>query len=183
MPDPQFIGGVLIIGFGNSMRGDDALGFLAAQRLEAVWAPREGAALSGGAEPNPGDAPPMIRPVSVHACHQLTPELAEPVSRAGLVIFLDASGALPAGQVACHPVTAAAASPGALGHSLSPSGLLALAHALYGTEPEGILITAGLASTAVGAALSPAAAEALERMVQKALEMVESHHEQMAEPE
>ena len=61
--------GVLVIGVGNPLRGDDGLGWHAAEHL------RE-------------------RLVELHAtvtsCHQLIPELAEPVSRAERVIFIDA---------------------------------------------------------------------------------------------
>lgn len=49
-----------IIGYGNPLRGDDAVGFEAAERLGGV------------------------------ALHQLTPEWMEPISRAERVIFIDA---------------------------------------------------------------------------------------------
>jgi hydrogenase maturation protease len=53
---------VLIIGYGNPLRGDDGLGYRAAERI-------------------PGAI----------AVHQLTPELMDPISRADRVVFLDAS--------------------------------------------------------------------------------------------
>lgn len=66
----------LIIGYGNPLRGDDGLGWHVAQRLAAVL--------------------PQHR-ARIEVCHQLTPELAEPISRADLVIFIDAEDLAPAG--------------------------------------------------------------------------------------
>ena len=60
----------LIIGYGNPLRGDDGLGWRAAEQLAEIIPQSE---------------------AEVIACHQLTPELAEPISRARLVIFIDMS--------------------------------------------------------------------------------------------
>ena len=51
---------ILIIGYGNPLRGDDGVGYMAAERLDGL------------------------------ARHQLTPELMEPISQAASVIFIDA---------------------------------------------------------------------------------------------
>lgn len=51
---------ILIIGYGNPLRGDDAVGYVAAERLDGL------------------------------ARQQLTPELMEPISQAARVIFIDA---------------------------------------------------------------------------------------------
>src|SRR5690349_6241379 len=61
---------VLIVGYGNPLRGDDAFGFLAAEKLRSEIVSAD---------------------VEVLALHQLVPELMEPVSRAELAIFIDAS--------------------------------------------------------------------------------------------
>src|SRR5271169_6238011 len=60
----------LILGFGNPLRSDDAAGYNAAVALEPEFSATN---------------------TAVIAVHQLTPELAEPVSRASRVLFLDAS--------------------------------------------------------------------------------------------
>ena len=60
---------VLILGCGNPLRGDDGVGWHAAERL-----------LKRSAELD----------ATIKSCHQLTPELAEPVSKAERVIFIDA---------------------------------------------------------------------------------------------
>jgi hydrogenase maturation protease len=52
---------LLIIGYGNPLRGDDAVGYQVAESLGAI------------------------------AVHQLTPELMEPISRASRVVFIDAA--------------------------------------------------------------------------------------------
>lgn len=75
---------------------------------------------------------------------QWTPERAERISRADLVIFLDASVWLPPGEIHLQSVAPAMARPGALTHSLTPAGLLGLANQLYEKVPErAFLLTVG----------------------------------------
>lgn len=71
----------IIVGFGNTLRGDDGLGQAVAAVLAA--APPEGA--------------------DVLACHQLTPELAEQLAAAALAVFVDAAAGAPAGSIAVEP--------------------------------------------------------------------------------
>ena len=68
----------LIIGFGNPLRGDDGLGWHAAQELRKT--------LTG-------------EDAEVIACLQLMPELAEAVAHSKRVIFIDAAVGEPAGEV------------------------------------------------------------------------------------
>jgi hydrogenase maturation protease len=68
----------LVIGYGNPLRRDDGFGYQVARRL---------------AELLPADRADVI------ACHQLTPELAEPISRSELVIFVDARQGAEPGRV------------------------------------------------------------------------------------
>ena len=63
-------GGVLVIGYGNALRTDDGIGWHVAERLA------DDARLDG---------------VMVIQRHQLTPELALDISRADLVVLIDAS--------------------------------------------------------------------------------------------
>ena len=100
-----------MIGYGNPLREDDGVGWAAVELLE--------------------QAPPDER-VRAHACHQLTPELAEPVSAAGTVLFIDARAGGVAGQVEIREVEPDAGTPPGLTHALSPGALLALARELYG---------------------------------------------------
>jgi hydrogenase maturation protease len=124
----------LIIGYGNPLRGDDAAGFQAAERLGGL------------------------------AVHQLTPELMEPISQAGSVIFIDAKAAGVPGAIAERPLE-----PGAAGapftHHATPEALLAGARALYGRCPPAILITITGADFEIGHPLSPRVSQALETLV------------------
>jgi hydrogenase maturation protease len=115
------IGPAVIIAYGNPLREDDGLGWLAGQRLAeelANW------------------------PVEVHLCHQLTPDLALPLSQASRVAFIDAGAGAP-GVITGQPVEPQAPQPSAFSHHLDPAGLLALAEALYGGCPPAALFTLG----------------------------------------
>ena len=59
----------LVIGYGNTLRGDDGVGQKVAEVIASLG-------LSG------------IRALS---CHQLTPELADPISEVRMVVFVDAT--------------------------------------------------------------------------------------------
>jgi hydrogenase maturation protease len=102
-------GSILVIGYGNTLRGDDGVGQHVALAI-SKWR-------------MPG--------LNVKAAHQLTAELAEPVSQADLVIFVDGQVAGEEGDVTVHRLEP---SPGAgfAGHTSDPRGVLALALAVYG---------------------------------------------------
>jgi hydrogenase maturation protease len=131
---------VLIIGYGNPLRGDDGLGWHAAQQCAAVL-PR---AL-----------------VNVLACHQLTPDLAEPISQAGLVIFLDADAQGPPGQLSCRSIVAHPSEAGVFSHHLTPQTLLACAQVLYAGNPRAVVLSISGADFGYGECLSPAVSTAL----------------------
>src|SRR5690349_3202000 len=71
----------LVIGYGNPLRGDDSLGYAVADQLLSEPRPRG------------PDGLWIIR------SQQLTPEMAEPLSRSDVAIFVDAAADLPAGQL------------------------------------------------------------------------------------
>ncbi|HVN05654.1 MAG TPA: hydrogenase maturation protease [Bryobacteraceae bacterium] len=119
----------LVIGYGNSLLGDDGAGPFVARKL-------------GG---------------SAIACHQLTPELIEPIGRADQVIFVDAHAAVPAGEIRVEPVRPRACS--AI-HRFEPGTLLAWTEQLYGRAPEALLIGIGARSFEAGEQLTPAAKRA-----------------------
>jgi hydrogenase maturation protease len=124
-------GTILVIGYGNDLRGDDAAGRRAAAQV-AAWA-------------LPG--------VEVRALHQLTPELAEPLAAAERAIFLDAHPVSCAADLRVHRLQPAAPAP-RLAHTCDPSGLLALAHIVFGRRPEAWWITIPATDFAFGAPLS-----------------------------
>ncbi|MFP4437260.1 MAG: hydrogenase maturation protease [Chloroflexaceae bacterium] len=123
---------LLIIGYGNPLRGDDGVGWHAAHKLaRAICAPH----------------------VRVLACHQLTLDLAEPISQADAVIFIDAcapgtctTGTIPTStqhlpdgdRLFLQPVHPDPATPGISSHHLTPAALLTSTHVLYGTCPAAV---------------------------------------------
>lgn len=99
----------LVIGIGNPLRGDDAVGPLLAARV-------------GG-----------------RGVHQLTPELAADLAPLKRVLFIDAwlapAGAVPRLDPLQPGIAAAAGESSS--HRLDPAQLLALSRALYGEAPPG----------------------------------------------
>jgi hydrogenase maturation protease len=141
---------VLVIGYGNPLRGDDGFGWHAAQSLD---------------QDEPGGA------LEVIACHQLTPELAEPVSRARLVIFIDAERGEVPGQCSCQAVEPQRSTAASLSHQCDPSTLLTWAQTLYGTCPPAVLLCVTGQSFAHEEELSPALRAALPAVQAKVHEL------------
>jgi hydrogenase maturation protease len=131
---------VLIVGYGNPLRGDDGYGWHAAERLRQVIDDPE---------------------VEVLALHQLTPELMEPLSRAQRAIFIDASVPSPAAPRAGTPLRPS------FTHHLTPGALMAGAQTLYGRAPEAILLTTPGENFGFGEGLSGRVQRALDETVEK----------------
>jgi hydrogenase maturation protease len=107
--------GALVIGYGNTLRGDDGIGPAVAEAIVAR-------------------ALPGVRVVVVH---QLTPELAPDLAGCRRAVFVDAAATGEA--VTVTPLTDDAPAP-SLAHAADPRGLLALARAAYGRGPEAWLV-------------------------------------------
>jgi hydrogenase maturation protease len=134
---------ILVIGYGSELRGDDAVGLRVAEAL--------------GQEGLPD--------TQVLAVHQLTPELAEPLSQAAAAVFIDAALDGPPGQVEvipCGPVDLGRP----LGHISDPDALLALAEAVFGQTPSAWLVKVHVESTALGSPLSKAAEQGIRAAVE-----------------
>jgi hydrogenase maturation protease len=146
-PDPRETGEpvLLVIGYGNELRSDDALGRKLASAIELLRLDR-------------------VRVLSVH---QLTPELAEPISQADAVVFLDAGVTEHAAiQVErLFPVSGA----GVGSHLGDPKVLLSMALLLFGKAPPGWWITVRAYDLGFGENLSPSA----QAMMPQALEAFE----------
>jgi hydrogenase maturation protease len=139
----------LVIGYGNPLRADDGLGWIVGQRLRTD--------LSGGRYS--GD-------VVVLAEHQLTPELAEPISRARLVVFIDArEGDLP-GWVDCRVVDPTGDASLTFSHDVDPPSLLRMARLLYGTCPIGVVVSVVGEAFGYGTVLSPVVQAAVPKVIQ-----------------
>jgi hydrogenase maturation protease len=136
----------LVIGYGNELRRDDAVGPRVA-RAVADWALPEAEAV---------------------AAQQLLPELAERVARASEVLFVDA--AADERHVSFRLVEPEQRAP-VLGHTGSPAELLTLAAALYGRRPVAWLLTVPASDFGFGVGLSPLAA----RGMAEALSCIHQH--------
>ena len=133
----------LVIGYGNTLRGDDGAGFLAAELLRDR----------------------IHRPdIEILSQHQLLPELMEPISRASRVIFIDASVSGRAGKVHRIPLRPAPAC-ARVTHHATPEALLAGAQSLYGHTPEATLYVIPGRNFQVGQELTPSVRRAVDQLV------------------
>jgi hydrogenase maturation protease len=137
-------GGILVVGYGNTLRTDDGIGWHAAGRLA-------------------GDE--RLSGAVILQRHQLTPELALDISAASLVVFIDASRELSPGSVDVGRVERTDVARSTSSHHLSPPVLVALAHELYGRAPAAYVVRCGVASLDVGDQLSPAVEAASARVI------------------
>jgi hydrogenase maturation protease len=110
---------VLVVGYGNTIRGDDGIGWRAVESLARAGVPSHLVAM---------------------LVHQLNPELARTVADAGLALFVDAARDGQPGQLRCRPVPIDAPESD-LTHQLTPAALMALARSLYGAAPPAFEIT------------------------------------------
>jgi hydrogenase maturation protease len=143
-------GKVLILGYGNPLRTDDGFGWQAAERLIALVD-----------DPN----------VDIRPLDQLTPELAEPLSRAGQAIFIDAAREGTPGELCRQPIEPQPA--GAFTHHVTPATLLALARDLYGHAPAAVLFTAAGLSFDFGQTLSESMEAALGEVCARVLSLLQ----------
>jgi hydrogenase maturation protease len=108
---------VLIIGYGNTLRGDDGVG------------PRVAEAVGGLNLPG----------VRTLMCPLLTPELADPISRVERVIFVDAAVDAPP-EMRWRKLQPKESSQ-LMAHAADPRTMLALARDVFGNAPEAWWLT------------------------------------------
>ncbi len=143
---------ILVIGFGNPLRGDDSFGMQAVEKLKHEVTAKE---------------------IQFVECQQLTPELAESVSKADLALFVDADMDGVAGTIHSRRVLPAKPQRAdSLVHHLDPSALLGLAEALYHRAPEALLMTVTGECFGYGSQLSPEVAKALPGIVEHMKELI-----------
>ena len=143
--------GTLIIGYGNPLRSDDAFGWHASRMLAETLTAKD---------------------IEVITCHQLTPELAEPLSRCRRAVFIDADTEGTPGEIHRCAVRPKVPSSSSFTHTCTPSGLLASSQQLYGRRPQAIVITVTAQSFEFGDALSPAVSSALPKVVEMVCQWV-----------
>lgn len=145
----------LILACGNPLRGDDGLGLWL-----AAWAEDRFRAEAG---------------VRVMARQQWTPELAQDISQAASVLFVDASVACSPGAIQIASVDPTLDSPVFATHHLSARQLLGLCSVGYGRVPrKALLFTVGIDSVDLGETLSDTV-EALIPQAQALIETAVSH--------
>lgn len=136
---------VVLIGYGNPLRRDDGFGWQLARRLQN--------------ELNDPD-------IEIIAAHQLTPELAESLSRADYAIFADASTTAEDDEPELRELAAQAAGGGQFTHHVSPQCLLSFTRTLYDAAPrKAWLLSVRAQDMGLGQELSPGVAGALETAV------------------
>jgi len=106
----------LLIGYGNCLREDDAVGWHAVERINT-------------------DA-------DIVQCRQLTPELAPKIAQASIVVFFDAAIDQEPGSI--HEARVSPDAFESWTHHVSPGQLLAMAKQLTGCMPAAFLITGGV---------------------------------------
>lgn len=140
---------VLVIGFGNVLRGDDGIGVTVAREVAGMEMPD----------------------VEVMVVHQLTPELAADLASVRVAIFVDAS-------VNEEPVATLNLSDPAVSlpttHFSDPCWLLWLVQTVYGESPEAWKVTVGGADfsfreglSAVGRENADQARDRVVRLIQR----------------
>ena len=128
---PNFL---LVIGYGNRLRGDDGVGPMVAE-IVASW---------------------QIAGVRALAVSQLAPELVEELKNADRVLFVDASAARLRDPFTMD-IVEARESRRTLGHHSDAAHLLALTRELEGRCPEGWMLAIAVQSLDYGESLSETA--------------------------
>jgi hydrogenase maturation protease len=146
----------LVVGYGNALRGDDAVGCRVAELLA-------------------GDA--RLAGARIEARHQLTPELAEDIAAAGLVVLIDAAeGEASPGEVRVEPVVGRGEMRASRGsHSCEAAAIVDLAERVYGRAAPVVLVHVAGQCFEPGSDLSPAVAAALPIAVDTVVAIADEH--------
>jgi hydrogenase maturation protease len=140
---PLQIAGLLVIGYGNPLRCDDGVGPRVVEAVEELKLPA----------------------VRTLVCQQLSPEHAEPISRARTVVFVDAAVDAPT-EVQLRKLE-----PGGttqlMAHAADPRTMLALARDVFGHAPQAWWLTIPAVKLGFGDDLSPAARRGFDKAVQE----------------
>lgn len=134
---------LLVIGYGNTLRGDDGVGPRVAEAVEALH-------LSG---------------VSTLVCQQLSPEHAAPIALAENVIFVDAAVDAP-DEVQFRPLEPNDKSQ-LMAHAADPRTMLALSRDVFGHVPHAWWLTIPAEKMEFCEELTPAAQRGCREAVQK----------------
>lgn len=151
---------LLVIGYGNTLRGDDGVGPRVAEAIGKLNLPG----------------------VRTLVCQQLSPEHAEPVSRAHTVVFVDAETVQGSGIPNPQPATLnrelirwRKLKPGEssqlMAHAADPRTLLALARDVFGHAPQAWWLTIPAVKLDFSEELTPEARSGFAEAVNKIQEL------------
>ncbi len=146
---------VLVLAYGNPLRRDDGVGWVIGERLAEIL-------------------PENVADVRV--LHQLTPELAEPISHAEAVIFVDAAEGEKPGTIRWTEIQ-----PGSFTHQVEPASLLDAAQELFGHCPPAALLTVTGGDFGYGEGLSPAVANAVGQAIGQIQKFIERRRLEIGE--
>jgi hydrogenase maturation protease len=135
--------GFLVIGYGNTLRGDDGVGPRVAEAIEELNLPG----------------------VEVLVCQLLSPEYADPVSRAHTVVFVDAAVDTPR-EVQLRKLEPGESSQ-LMAHAADPRTMLALARDVYGHVPQAWWLTIPAMKLDFSEELTPEAQRGFAEAVEK----------------
>ena len=139
--------GFLVIGYGNTLRGYDCVGPRVAEAIEKLK-------LSG---------------VRTRVCQQLSPEYADPVSRAHTVVFVDAAVDAPR-EVQLRKLEPGESSQ-LMAHAADPRTMLALARDVFGHAPKAWWLTIPAVKLDFSETLTPEAQRGFAEAVGKIQEL------------
>ena len=140
---------ILVVGYGNDLRSDDGAGRVVASQIEAMALPD----------------------VFVRSQSQLTPELVLDITRADLVVFVDAN--VDCEEMTVQPVQAGPPGSQSMSHHTDPATLLFLAEDLGRVPPDAYVVSIPASNLELGFELSPRTAAAAEEAVAAIMGIVE----------
>jgi hydrogenase maturation protease len=132
---------IVVLGIGNSLRGDDGVGCLVAEAAAQHWPGR----------------------VVVRTGQQLLPEWAADLTDADVVYFVDAS--LEVQEAELRVLSTDTDSAPIDGHNLDPAQLLLLTRGLFGRAPRAFVLHVPAVNFVFGDLLSPTAATGVQRAI------------------
>lgn len=146
----------LVIGYGNTLRSDDAAGQRVAEIVAECHYPQ----------------------VQALAVHQLTPELADPLSTARLAIFIDvyAPNDHTTDVQVIELTPAHSPEPTPLGHTADPRSLLALTQQVYGVAPLSWWVLVPGVNFEFGEELSPVTQQGVAVALDQIQQLLERTH-------
>jgi hydrogenase maturation protease len=141
---------ILVVGYGNTLRGDDGLGPRLVEALSLM----------------------NLAGVRTVICQLLTPELADPVARARVAVFVDASVEAPR-EVQLRPIEPNE-SLQIMAHAADPRTMLALARDVFGHAPQAWWLTVPATKLDFDYRLSPEGQRGFVESLKKLLTLCQS---------